>query len=76
MFTDQGRAKSIFDLKPNLLNDFKQSIKDQGSSLSFVKSNCSWTLENSKNTEEYIFFLKYSHIANQLYLSSLLKDCI
>ena len=52
MFTDLDRVKSIFDLKPNLLNDFKQSVREQGSDLSFVKSNCSWTLENSKNTEE------------------------
>ena len=52
LLTDVDRAQSVFELKPSLLNDLKQSIKSEGSDLSFVKSNCFWTLENLEETKE------------------------
>jgi len=44
LLTDINRTKSIFEMYPELKQTTIQSIKNEGSNLSFVKSHCYWKI--------------------------------
>jgi hypothetical protein len=44
LLTDLNRDKSIFELNPGLKKEVNDSVKKEGSDLSFIKSKCVWKL--------------------------------
>ena len=58
MLTDLNRDKSIFELNPGLKKEVKDSIKKEGSDLSFIKSKCVWKLFDESELVLEVYLIK------------------
>ena len=54
MLTDLSRDKSIFELNPGLKKEVNDSVKKEGSDLSFIKSKCVWKLFDESELVLYL----------------------